>query len=107
MLGLALGCDLLSLQQERADRPPSIKLSMVADLSCLQSAQDDLVKPSTSSTLYIEKFPPHSTIQRQLVQHSGCKIFADPTSGAPGYFKHSKAWLQEWTSSHSATKRPC
>ena len=35
---------------------PSIKLPMVADLSHLQSAQDDLVKPSTSSTLNKGKF---------------------------------------------------
>ena len=56
-LGSALGHDHLLLQQEKADRPPSIKLLMVADLSRLQSAQDDLVKPSTSSTLDIGKFP--------------------------------------------------
>ena len=36
---------------------PSIKLPMVADLSRLQTAQDDSVKPSTSNTLEIGKFP--------------------------------------------------
>ena len=51
-LGSALGRDPLLLQ-EKADRPPSIKLPMVADLSCLQNAQDDLVKSSTSNTLDI------------------------------------------------------
>ena len=56
-LGSALGCEPLLLQQEKADRLPSIKLPMVADLLHLQSAQDDLVKPSTSSTLDIGKFP--------------------------------------------------
>ena len=55
--GLALGRDPLLLQ-EKAGRPPSIKLSMVADLSCLHTAQDEAVKPSTfHSTLDIGKFP--------------------------------------------------
>ena len=57
-------------QQEKADRPPSIKLPMVADLSPLQCAQDDLVKPSTSSTLDIGKFPgipPHKGSWYSLV----------------------------------------
>ena len=63
-LGSALGCDPLLLQQEKADRPPSIKLPMVADLSGLQSAQDE--------TQHIKHFgywkvPRHSTTQRQLV----------------------------------------
>ena len=40
-LGSALGRDPLLLQQEKLDRPPSIKLPMVADLSHLQTAQDD------------------------------------------------------------------
>ena len=56
-LGSALGRDPLLLQQEKLDRPPSIKLPMIPDLSRLQTAQDDLVKPSTSSSLEIEKFP--------------------------------------------------
>ena len=56
-LGSTLGRDPLLLQQEKLDRPPSIKLPMVADLSRLQTAQDDSVKPSTSNTLEIGKFP--------------------------------------------------
>ena len=56
-VGSALGCDPLLLQQEKLDRPPSIKLPMVADLSRLQTAQGDSVKPSTSNTLEIGKFP--------------------------------------------------
>ena len=106
-LGSALGRDPLLLQQEKADRPPSIKLHMVADLLCFQSAQDDLVKPSTSSTLDIGKFPgipPHKGSWYSAVD---AKIFVDPTSGAPGFLKHSKTWLQKWTSSYSTTKRPC
>ena len=51
-----LGQEPLLLQQEKADRPSSIKLPMVADISHLQSAQDGLVKPSTSSTLDIGRF---------------------------------------------------
>ena len=56
-LGSALGHDPLFLQQEKLDRPPSIKLPMVPDLSRLQTAQDDSVKQSTSNTLQIGKFP--------------------------------------------------
>ena len=56
-LGSALGCDPLLLQQEKLARPPSVKLPMVADLSHLQTAQDDSVKPSTSNTLEVGKFP--------------------------------------------------
>ena len=62
-LGSALGHDPLLQQQEQADRPPSIKLPMVAGHSCLQSAQHGLVKPSTLSTLDTRKFPgipPHN-----------------------------------------------
>ena len=44
-LGSALGRDPLLLQQEKLHRPPSIKLPMIPDLSRLQTAQDDLVKP--------------------------------------------------------------
>ena len=54
-LGSALGRDPVLLQQEKLHRPPSIKLPMVADLSRLQTAQDDSVKPSTSNTLVIGK----------------------------------------------------
>ena len=55
--GPALGRDPLLVQQKKLDRPPSIKLPMVADLSRLQTAQDDSVKPSTSNTLEIGEFP--------------------------------------------------
>ena len=54
--GLALGRDPLLLVQDKAGRPPSITLPMVADLSHLQTAQDEALKPSTSSTLDIGKF---------------------------------------------------
>ena len=47
-LGSSLGCYPLLLKQEKFDRPPSIKLSMVADLSRLQPVQDESVKPSKS-----------------------------------------------------------
>ena len=56
-LGSALGCDPLLLQQEKLDTPLSIKLPMIPDLSWIQTAQDDLVKPGTSSSLEIGKFP--------------------------------------------------
>ena len=55
--GSALGRVPLLLLQEKAGRPPSVKLPMVSDLSCLQTAQDEAVKPSTSSTLDMDKFP--------------------------------------------------
>ena len=55
--GSALGRDPLLLLQEKAGRPPSIKLPMVSNLSRLQTAQDEAVKPSTSSTLDMGKFP--------------------------------------------------
>ena len=59
-LGSALGRDPLLLQQEKADRPPSIKLPMVADLSRLQSAQDDSVKPNSSTDIgKLPGIPPH------------------------------------------------
>ena len=70
-LGSALGRDPLLLQQEKLDRPPSIKLPMIPDLSCLQTAQDDLVKPSTSS-LEIGKFPgipPHKGSSYSVVDN--------------------------------------
>ena len=102
-LGSALGRDPLLLQQEKLDRPPSIKLPMVADLSCLQTAQDDSVKPSTSNTLEIGKFPgipPHKGSWYSVVDDK----FADTTGGSPGLLKHCKAWLQEWTPSFSPTE---
>ena len=55
--GSALGRDPLLLQQEKSDRPPSIKLPLVADLSRLQTAQDDSVKPGTSGSPDIGKLP--------------------------------------------------
>ena len=67
-LGSALGHDPLLLQQEKLDRPPSIKLPMIPDLSRLQTAQDDLVKPGMSSSLEISGY---STTQGKLVQCSG------------------------------------
>ena len=56
-LGSALGRDPLLLQQEKSDRPPSIKLPMVPDLSRLQTAQDDSIKPGTSGLSDIGKLP--------------------------------------------------
>ena len=50
--------------------PPSIKLPMVVDLSRLQTAQYDSVKPSTSNTLELGKFPgipPHKGSWHSLV----------------------------------------
>ena len=93
-LGSALGRDPLLLQQEKADRPPSIKLPMVADLSRLyQSAQDDLVKPSTSNTLDIGKFPgipPHkgswySVVDNKFVQTPQVVPQAFSNIAKPGY----------------------
>ena len=83
-LGSALGCDPL-LQQEKLDRPPSIKLPMIPDLSRLQTAQDDLVKPSTSSSLEIGKFPgipPHKGSWYSVVDNK----LSDTTGGPPGIF---------------------
>ena len=56
-LGSALGHNPLLLQQEKLDRPLSVKLPMVADLSRLQTAQDDSAKLSTSNTMEVGKFP--------------------------------------------------
>ena len=59
---------------------------MVADLSRLQSAQDELVKPSTSSTLDIDKLPASQHTRAAAWYSSvGYKVCADPTSGAPGF----------------------
>ena len=77
-LGSALGRDPLLLQQEKLDRPPSIKLPMVANLSRLQTAHDDSVKPSTSNTLEMGKFPgipPH--------KGSWCSVVDDKFAQAP------------------------
>ena len=89
-LGSALGCDPLLLQQKKANRPPSIKLSMVADLSRLQSAQDDLVKPSTSNTLDIGKFPGiqgswYSVVDNKFAQTPHVVPQAFSNIAKPGY----------------------
>ena len=101
-LGLALGCDPLLLQQ-KANRPPSIKLPMVADLSRLQSAQDELVKPSTSNTLDIGKFPgipPHkgswySVVDNKFVQTPQVVPQAFSNIAKPGYRSGPPATVQQ------------
>ena len=102
-LGSALGRDPLLLQQEKADRPPSIKLPMVADLSRLQSAQDDLVKPSTSNTLDIGKFPgipPHkgswySVVDNKFAQTPQVVPQAFSNIAKPGYRSGPPATVQQ------------
>ena len=102
-LGSALGRDPLLLQQEKADRPPSIKLPMVANLSRLQSAQDDLVKPSTSSTLDIGKFPsipPHkgswySVVDPKYSQTPKVVPQAFSNIAKPGYRSGAPATVQQ------------
>ena len=102
-LGSALGRDPLLLQQEKADRPPSIKLPIVADLSRLQSAQDDLVKPSTSSTLDIGKFPgipPHkgswySVVDAKYSQTPQVVPQAFSNIAKPGYRSGPPATVQQ------------
>ena len=102
-LGSALGRHPLLLQQEKADRPPSIKLPMVADLSRLQSAQDDLVKSSTSSTLDIGKFPgipPHkgswySVVDAKYSQTPQVVPQAFSNIAKPGYRSGPPATVQQ------------
>ena len=102
-LGSALGCDPLLLQQEKADRPPSIKLPKVADLSCFQSAQDDLVKPSTSNTLDIGKFPgipPHkgswySVVDNKFAQTPQVVSQVFSNIAKPGYRSGPPATVQQ------------
>ena len=102
-LGSALGRDPLLLQQEKADRPPSIKLPMVADLSRLQSAQYDLVKPSTSNTLDIGKFPgipPHkgswySVVDNKFAQTPQVVPQAFSNIAKPGYRSGPPATVQQ------------
>ena len=102
-LSSAFGRDPLLLQQEKADRPPSIKLPMVADLSRLQSAQDDLVKPSTSNTLDIGKFPgitPHqgswySVVDNKFVQTPQVVPQAFSYIAKPGYRSGPPATVQQ------------
>ena len=102
-LGSALGRDPLLLQQEKADRPPLIKLPMVADLSRLQSAQDNLVKPSTSNTLDIGKFPgipPHkgswySVVDNKFAQTPQVVPQAFSNIAKPGYRSEPPATVQQ------------
>ena len=102
-LGSALGRDPLLLQQERLDRPPSIKLPMVADPSYLQMAQDDSVKPSTSNTLEIGKFPgipPHkeswySVVDNKFAQTPQVVPQAFSNIAKPGYRSVPPASVQQ------------
>ena len=90
-LGSALGRDPLLLQQEKADRSPSIKLPMMAGLSRLQSAQDELMKDSTS--LDIRKFPGippykgswYSVVDNKFVQTPQVVPHAFSYIAKPGY----------------------
>ena len=102
-LGSALGHDPLLLQQEKLDRPPSIKLPMAADLSCLQTAQDDSVKPSTSNTLGIGTFPgipPHkgswySVVDNKFAQTPQVVPQAFSNIAKPGYRSGPPASVQQ------------
>ena len=101
-LGSALGRDPL-LQQEKLDRPPSIKLPMVADLSRLQTAQDDSVKPSMSNTLEIGKFPgipPHkgswyNVVDNKFAQTPQVVPQAFSNIAKPGYRSGPPASVQQ------------
>ena len=102
-LGSALGHDPLLLQQEKLDRPSSIKLPMIPDLSRLQTAQDDLVKPSTSSSLEIGKFPgipPHkgswySVVDNKFSQTPQVVPQAFYNIAKPGYRSRPPASVQQ------------
>ena len=65
---------------------PNIRIPVeitIPDLSRLQTAQDDLVKPSMSSSLEIGKFPgipPHKGSWYSVVDNK----FSDTTGGTPG-----------------------
>ena len=86
-LSSALGCDPLLLQQEKLDRPPSIKLPMIPDLSRLQTDQDDSVKPSTSTSLEIGNFPgipPHKGSWYSVVDN----IFSQTPQVVPQAFSN-------------------
>ena len=101
-LGSALGRDLLLLQQEKLDRP-SIKLPMIPDLSRLQTAQNDLVKPGTSSSLEIEQFPgipPHkgswySVVDNKFSQTPQVVPQAFSNIAKPGYRSGPPASVQQ------------
>ena len=102
-LGSALGRDPLLLQQEKLDRPPSIKLPMVADLSRRQTAQDDSVKPSTSNTLEIGKFPGipplkgswYSVVDNKFAQTPQVVPQAFSNIAKPGYRSGPPASVQQ------------
>ena len=102
-LGSALGCDPLLLQQEKFDRPPSIKLSMVVDLSCLQTGQNDSVKPSTFNTLEIGKLPDipphkgswHSVVDENFAQTLQVVPQSFSTIAQPGYRSGPPASVQQ------------
>ena len=102
-LGSALGRNPFLLQQEKLDRPPSIKLPMVPDLSRLQTAQDDSVKPSTSNTLEIGKFPgipPHkgswySVVDNKFSQTPHVVPQAFSNIAKPGYRSGPPASVQQ------------
>ena len=101
--GSALGRDPLLLLQEKAGRPPSIKLPMVSDLSHLQTAQDEAVKPSTSSTLDMGKFPaipPHkgswyNVVDEKYLQTPQVVPQAFSNIAKPGYRSGSPATVQQ------------
>ena len=102
-LGSALGRDPLLLQQEKLDRPPSVKLPMIPDLSRRQTAQDDLVKPSTPSSLEIGKFPgipPHkgswySVVDNKFSQTPQVVPQAFSNIAKPGYRSGPPASVQQ------------
>ena len=85
------------------NRPPSIKLPMVADLSRLQTAQDDSVKLSTSDTLEIGKFPgipPHkgswySVVDNKFAQTPQVVPQAFSNIAKPGYRSGPPASVQQ------------
>ena len=106
-------------------RPPSIKLPM-ADLSHIQTAQDEAVKPSTSSTLDIGKFPaipPHKGswynvvgekyLQNPQVVPQAFSNIAKPgyRSGPPATVKMSVSPIfsppSVWPVSHLLTTSEC
>ena len=65
-------------------------------------AEDESVKPSMSNTLEIGKLPRfHDTVEIGILDK---KIHSDTTGGSTGFFKHCKAWLQEWNPSFSTSK---
>ena len=102
-LGSALGRDPLLLQQEKSDRPPSIKLPMIQDLSRLQSAQDEAVKPNTSTSTEVGKLPgipPHkgtwySVVDNKFSQTPQVVPQAFTNIAKPGYRASPPALVQQ------------